>query len=611
MFSWGYQMQKTIKKRIPIYGVTAVILAILLGSLCYNFGIYPTEYQPPAPPPLQPSLGPFSAFSSSEELKNFLATNSRTQGPFMVLSPLDVNTGPVRTMAESSYFTAPGLSETPKYSTTNIQVAGVDEADIVKTDGKYIYLVSGVNIFILKAYPAEEAQILSKMVFNDTSFGGIFVSQDSNRLAVLGCKYKFFAFPLCPYQTFFIDVETFVNVYDISNKSKPTSLTNFTITGSYFNSRMIGDYVYFVVSQPAYVIYKTVILPQIYTNNEWKGIDASTILYSNVSDDYFLYTTVVALNMQDVSENATYKTIMMGGTSSMYVSPSNIYITFPELDGNTTIYRIRIENSTINPEAKGEVPGHVLNQFSMDEYNNYFRIATTKWIDWATTQNNLYVLNMNLSIVGSLENIAPGEAIDSARFIENRCYLATSIVKKDPFFVIDVENATEPKILGYLKIPGFTRYLHPYDESHMIGVGRSENNSVKISLFDVSNVSAPVEIDMYSVGGVWSDTLVLTEHKAFLFERSKDLLAIPVSIGYYGDKYWQWQGLYVFNTTLSGGIVLRGNITHQENGSIYWDNTYEVKRALYIENVLYTVSDRKIKMNSLDDLTEIKEIPIP
>jgi uncharacterized secreted protein with C-terminal beta-propeller domain len=314
--------------------------------------------------------------------------------------------------------------------------------------------------------------------------------------------------------------------------------------------------------------------------------------------------------MQNTTEEPTHKTIMLGGTSGMYVSLNNVYITFPELDGNTTIYRIRIENSTINPEAKGEVPGHELNQFSMDEYNNYFRIATTKWVNW-TTQNNLYVLNMNLSIVGSLENIAPSETIDSARFIENRCYLATSIVRRDPFFVIDVENPTEPKILGYLKIPGFTRYLHPYDESHIIGVGRTENNSVKISLFDVSNVSDPVEIDMYSVEGVCSDTLALTEHKAFLFDKSKDLLAIPVSIYGYSYEYFQWQGLYVFNITLDGGIVLRGSITLQENSSVYWDTTYDVKRALYIGNVLYTVSDKKIKMNDVETLAPINEIDLP
>jgi uncharacterized secreted protein with C-terminal beta-propeller domain len=375
---------------------------------------------------------------------------------------------------------------------------------------------------------------------------------------------------------------------------------------------MIGDYVYLVASQPAYVIYDTVILPKIYTKDGIEEISPSEIYYFNASDDYYQYTTVAALNMQNITEEPTHETIMLGGTSSMYVSLNNIYITFPEPYGNTTIYRILVENSAINPEARGEVPGHELNQFSMDEYNNYFRIATTKSVN-GITQNNLYVLNMNLSIVGSLENIplAVGERIDSARFIDDRCYLATSRVQQDPFFVIDVENATELKILGYLKIPGFTRYLHPYDESHVIGVGRDENNSVKISLFDVSNVSAPVEVDMYSVGGVWSDTPVLTEHKAFLFDKSKDLLAIPMSIYYNKDNYWQWQGLYVFNITISDGITLRGNVTHQENSTVYWDSTYWVKRALYIENVLYSISDKKIKMNSLDDLREIKEIPIP
>jgi uncharacterized secreted protein with C-terminal beta-propeller domain len=373
---------------------------------------------------------------------------------------------------------------------------------------------------------------------------------------------------------------------------------------------MIGDYVYLVASQPAYVIYDTVILPKIYTSDGIEEISPSEIYYFNASDDYYQYTTVAALNLQNITEEPTHETIMLGGTSSMYVSLNNIYITFPEPCGNTTIYRIHVENSTINPEAKGEVPGRTLNQFSMDEHNNYFRIATTNSVN-GTVQNNLYVLNMNLSIVGSLENIAPSEMIDSARFIGNRCYLATSIIRRDPFFVIDVGNATEPKVLGYLKIPGFTRYLHPYDESHIIGVGRDENNSVKISLFDVSNVSAPVEVNMYSVEGSRSNTPVLTDHKAFLFDESKDLLAIPVSIYYNKDNYWQWQGLYVFNITISDGITLRGNVTHQENSTVYWDSTYWVKRALYIENVLYSISDKKIKMNSLDDLMEIKEIPIP
>jgi uncharacterized secreted protein with C-terminal beta-propeller domain len=221
---------------------------------------------------------------------------------------------------------------------------------------------------------------------------------------------------------------------------------------------------------------------------------------------------------------------------------------------------------------------------------------------------------MNLSMVGRLEDFAPpGEKMDSARFIDDRCYLSTSTPRKDPFFVIDVQNATEPKILGNLSIPGFTRYLHPYDESHVIGVGRDANNKVKIQLFDVSNVSAPTEIGNYTVEGDWSDTPVLTEHKAFLFDKSKDLLVIPLTISTYDEVTYSsqiWQGVYVFNITLSNGLALKGNITHQDGSVYYWDSNYWINRALYIEKVLYTLSNSKIKMNDLETLALINEVEL-
>ena len=626
-------MQNETKKRANLYGVVAVLLAVILVALCYNFGTYTPESQPSP----TPSSGILKSFSSNEELRTYLTVNSITQGPFVFVGPFDIRVGPVQSflaqVPSDAYFSAPGLSATSpsalefEHSTTNIQVAGVDEVDVIKTDGEYIYLMSDTNVFILKAYPAEEAQILSKIAFNDTSLSGIFVSQDSNRLAVLGCKYKF---PQTYYQSYIIDVKTSLDVYDISNKSKPALYTNFTMTGSYFNSRMVGDYVYFVVSQPAYVIYDTVILPKIYTNDGMKEIGASDVLYSNVSDSYFLYTTVVALNMQNATEEPTQKTLLLGGASSMYVSLNNIYITFPESNGKTTIYRILIENSTINPEAKGEVPGRELNQFSMDEYNDHFRIATSTWTDWIK-QNNLYVLNMNLSVIGKLENLAIGENLHSARFIGDRCYLVT-FKKTDPLFVIDLSDLTTPVVLGQLNIPGYSDYLHPYDENHLIGVGKEtvEANGgdfawyqgIKVSVFDVSNVSNPMQIANYTIGDRGTDSPILTDHKAFLFDKSKNLLVIPVLVAEINKSQYPegvppyaygtpvWQGAYVFNITLTEGLVLRGKITHGEDGAGVPESSYRVKRALYIENVLYTVSDKKIKMNSLEDLTEIKEIQL-
>jgi uncharacterized secreted protein with C-terminal beta-propeller domain len=270
---------------------------------------------------------------------------------------------------------------------------------------------------------------------------------------------------------------------------------------------------------------------------------------------------------------------------------------------------VYIQEQNIRVEAKGQVLGRELNQFSMDEYNDYFRIATETWIS-GVPRSNLFILDMNMSIVSKLLDIEVGETLDSARFIGNRCYLSTSIVRRDPFFVINVENAETPQILGYLKIPGFTRYLHPYDENHLIGVGRDEFNNIQVSLFNVTDVNAPEKISGYIFQGEWSDTPVLTDHKALLFSYEKDLSAFPVSIYYYNNQYLLQQGLFVFNLTLSNGFVLRGNITHYENGLNNWNSSYYIKRAFYIENVLYTVSEKKIKMNNLENLEFMKAVTL-
>ena len=586
-------MENRIRKLTGVYGIVAVLLALILVAVCYNFEGFFQKQESTIDEQTYFAAGVgLKSFSSYEELRDFLIENSRLQGVFPFFGPWDL-----RLIPEIPAYVYGEI----EYSTTNIQVAGVDEADIVKTDGNYIYLISGREVFILSAYPPEDAQILSKITFTNDSYPiGIFINK--NRLAILGCKYTIQNIPGYYRYPYIIDGKTFINIYDITNRSNPLFLNDFMISGSYFSSRMIGDYVYFVVSQPAYIVYDTVVLPKIYTDEGISEISVSKIYYSNITDECFAYTTLVAINIQNLDEEPNYVTILLGATSNMYVSLHNVYVTFLSMDGDTLIYRIRVENSTLLCEAEGKVPGRILNQFSMDEYNGYFRTATTKWVN-GNLQNNVYVLNMNLSIVGKLENIteAFNEQIDSARFIGNRCYLTTSVVRKDPFFVIDLEDPAQPKVLGYLKIPGFTRYLHPYDETHIIGIGINENNNVKISLFDVSNVSSPIELGSYTVEAAWSSTPVLWDHKAFLFDKARDLLVFPIQIRY---NSYGWQGVYVFNITLNG-ITLKGNITHLAE-----DGFYVIKRALYIENVLYTISDGKVKLNSLEDLTLIKEIKL-
>jgi uncharacterized secreted protein with C-terminal beta-propeller domain len=153
-------------------------------------------------------------------------------------------------------------------------------------------------------------------------------------------------------------------------------------------------------------------------------------------------------------------------------------------------------------DASGRVSGSVLNRYSMDEYEGYFRIATTT--GWGTSSlNRVYVLDGTLSVAGALENLAQGERIYSARFMGNRCYLVT-FRQVDPFFVIDLSDPSQPKLLGELKITGYSDYLHPYDENHIIGIGKETDaglyQGLKISLFDVSDVSNPKEIAKYEIG---------------------------------------------------------------------------------------------------------------
>lgn len=591
------KMEKEIKKRSLVYAAVAILSATILGVFVYNLPVYPPESKEPIK-----SAEFLSTFESYDEVRSFLMANAGTQGVFPFFSPSDVNTLTTYELVSKGALTS-GESLRFEYSTTNIQVAGVDEADIVKTDGEHLYLISGNNVTIMKVYPPEEARVLSRITFTGTYPVGIFVSQ--NKLVVLGSHYTVSSGHYI--EPFVIDIKTSVNVYDISQKSQPVLQRNFTMSGSYFHSRMIGEYVYLVVSQPAYVIYDTVVLPKVYTQDGVREIDPSKIHYANSSDSYYQFTTVAAFNVQRSNQEPTYKTLLLGGTSNMYVSLNNIYVTFRAMEDQTSIYRIRVEEDLLSVEAHGKVPGRELNQFSMDEYDEHFRIATQTWAD-GTAQSNMYILNLNLTIVGKLENIAPGETLDSSRFIGNRAYLSTSVIQRDPFFVLDVGNPSNPKVLGYLKIPGFTRYLHPYDDNHLIGIGK-DGDDLKISIFDVTNVSSPTEMFKHYFEGLASDTPVLTEHKALLFDKARELLALPVAITNFDYSFWQ--GAYVFDITLTNGLVVKGNATHIDPGVYIYDGRYYVSRELYIENVFYTVSEKNVKMNNLSDLSLINELKIP
>jgi uncharacterized secreted protein with C-terminal beta-propeller domain len=222
----------------------------------------------------------------------------------------------------------------------------------------------------------------------------------------------------------------------------------------------------------------------------------------------------------------------------------------------------------------------------------------------------------------------------------DKAYLVT-FRKTDPFFTIDLSDPYNPKIIGYLKIPGYSNYLHPYDENHIIGIGKDtvESHSpdfawyqgLKITIFDVSDFENPVELDKIIIGDRGTDSPALHDHKAFLFDREKELLVIPVSLceikeetknKYYqdpGSEYGEFtfQGAFVLKLNLEG-IDYRGRITHVTNDEkqmnqywYYWNQASSyISRSLYIQDNLYTISEKMVKINAIDDLSEIKSIEL-
>lgn len=594
-----------VKRKSIIYGFLAFLFAILISGFCFKFGIQPIYnlYSPD-----------ICRFSSYEELEKFLKVNLSFSSNFSSRYLIEFSRGgEISILSEGKIV--------PAHSTTNVQVAGVDEADIVKTDGEYLYIVSDGNIYIVRGYPPNKIEVISKLSFNRTYNLQIYVS--GNRLIVLGCikpQYIIYKSLIMPIPN---RIESMVFIYDISDRGNPILKRSLVFNGTILSSRMINDYVYIVLNNPALEFVDggfRILIPKISINGFTKVVEANRIWYVNSSDVFYYFTMVGSINVFNDFEDPSYEVFLVGATSCIYVSHDNLYLTIPNTKlwikslnpfnkHETFIYRIELKGGRISLKAKGIVQGYVLNQFSMDEYNGFLRVATTTWED-STSKNNVFVLDMNLNVIGRLLDLAPGERIYSARFMGDRCYLVT-FRQVDPFFVVDLSDPRNPKVLGFLKIPGFSSYLHPYDENHIIGIGM-EDGKVKLSLFDVSNAAKPVELSKYVFEGESSSTLVLQDHKAFLFDKSMKLLALPVSISFingskggYVRSYWQ--GLYVFQLDLEAGFILRGRITHQNN--VYdLSSKYFVKRALYIGEFLYTISDGKVAVNNLSDLKVVGEL---
>lgn len=598
------------------------------------------------------------------------------------------------------------------YSQTNVQVQGVDEADTVKTDGEYIYKISNNKVIVTKAYPAQEMQIVSTLDYGQEMFP-MEMYVDSKYLTVIlnqNYYHKREAYPadgavsedkILPFRPFENSVK--VLVYDLSDRTNLKQIREVEIDGSYLSSRKIENNIYLVNNKyiPVHLLKEQ---PETLTTPAYKdsadggelkrvGYEAICYFPGSLEPNYLI---IASINLDAMSDKKTELKTYLGSGQSIYSSLENLYVAVPEykyeetpqpqpepipmpepaplpeapdsnlverkrmipsilpiprlLEENTSIYKFNLDEGEIGYQGKGSVSGTILNQFSMDEYKGYFRIATTVH-EYTTSdvrmKNNLFTLDKAMNITGKIENIAPGERIYSVRFMGDRGYMVT-FKTVDPLFVLDLKDPNNPSILGELKIPGYSNYLQPYDENHIIGFGKdaleveephwsgqgTTKNAyylgMKVALFDVSDVNNPVEKFKVEIGDRGTESELFWNHKALLFDKEKGVLAFPITVSEIDpatvskDDYLAkkdprlaygmpvFQGAFVYRISAEKGFELKGTITHQPSGQIAdlqrtgrYDYNRDISRSLYIGETLYTISNGYIKANDLNTLGEM------
>ena len=559
---------------------------------------------------------------------------------------------------------------TKEYSTTNIQVENVDEADITKTDGDYIYSLSEEKVIITDVRDENQIKIASEIEQNDSDIIPIDLILYNNKLVVISEEIESSA----PYYYKNYNNITFVSIYDISDKENPKEVKNYQLEQTYYTSRCIDGKLY-VISSGYLKEENDEIVTYYYEDGE--QIDPGYKNIKRIKDlNTDAQTILSMLDLNNINEKVKVNSYLMD-VENAYVSENNIYLLDEKYEGGysytpeissifgfkgilgafsndyyenedsgtyTNIYKFNLlEDGSIKYDKKAKEKGETINQFSIDEYAGSLRMAL-----YDSEGSRVVIFNNEMEKIGETEALAEGERMYSSRFLGNKAYLVT-YKTIDPLFVIDLSNPERPEVLGELKIPGYSTYLHPYDENHLIGIGMQTEERVnrdssgrirstsavitgmKMALFDVTDVNNPVQISETVIGDSRTTSAILTNHKALLFSKEKQLLAIPVNnytedfeIENSSDEYdsivssytnynkqYVSEGYFVYNINLTDGFTLKGTITHEKTKSNkFYYNVSRLLRGLYIDDNLYTVSEDYVKVNRLEDLQEISQLKI-
>lgn len=564
-------------------------------------------------------------------------------------------------------------------SGTNNQVVGVDEADIVKTDGRYVYLSMNGALRIMEA--------LNPKVISVTRMSGdvreMFIEGDRAVVYTASgnrgrpCTYAYD----CQFAG--DGTATRITVFDIADRAAPKQVRQIDFSGSLMAARRIGHAIHTVVSdndaqatsyntwpdgmdtcgnKEAFVrkefaklkienerkIRANVWFPTVKEKNVETPM-CGGLLETSIKDGQ-AFTTVSSFDMFDDKTPAVTATIqsrpgaVFASTNTLYLSVvhqknasrGKWYSFYPSVNEVSEIHAFRIGETPKATQYMGSgiVPGHVLNQFAMDEWYGYLRVATSQGrVPDPKTHSVLSILapgkNGNLVRVGAIDNIAPGEDIRAVRFDEDRGYIVT-FKKTDPLFVMDLYDPSKPAILGELKIPGFSTYIHRIDPDHLLSIGFDANDhgdfayfdGVILQLFDVSKPTDPQLIHKEKIGTRGSSSEAATNHLAFNYFADRGLLAIPMTVcdggsdGVNGNTL-AFSGLLVYNVDLDKGFTKLGGVDHGKRGAncgTWWSQANSlVKRSVFLDDLVYSIATDRLKVQRMtsfgNDLADIALMP--
>jgi uncharacterized secreted protein with C-terminal beta-propeller domain len=587
----------------------------------------------------------------------------RGEGDVVFFNQDDIATTGLREMAAD--LGSPSTDGPPGFSNTNTQETGVDEADIVKTDGSYLYLLRGGELIVIDAWPGDEARVVSRTAVEGNGLGlyvagnramifsGVYtdklVDETSGVLDIFESSGAFRAYALK------------VTLLDLSNRQAPTVLQESYVEGGYVDSREVNGQVYLVVSSPVYTptpwqlytergVYvesaehfeqrvaaatAESMLPQFVTREAtadgWVVQTGSVLgdcgdVYRAGDDPWWSVTSVLSFDLAGAEAGPTDTASVFGSVGVVYASTENLYLVRQAWHPGGSVAAIHKFDlgDGVDLTASGEVPGWVLNQFALDEEGPYLRIATSD-SNWNGREQGVYVLTQegdDLNVIGSVEQIAPGESLVAARFFGDRAYLVT-FEQIDPLFTLDMSDPTDPHVVGELEVPGFSSYLHPVDRDHLLAIGR-EGSALQVSLYDVSDLAHPTQLDRYHIepgndagawGWNWSDAL--WDHHAFSYFPEYQTMAIPVDGSWYsqedsdgdGDidlyQYEHESDLWVFHVDTETGIDLVGQVNDDAT----------IERSLRIGDLLYSIGSERVKIQSIaapdDTLATVEVAPAP